>query len=192
MPLADALLRLLHGPTPEALWQLRGDVLEAGVPADDRVWTVIGAFRAFLDRLSTNSSSRAYSDLASKMDISALGGVVIEEAMAAADARELAQRMLTGVITEGLAVLATRQHVKAWEGELSAVYRDATWFLYEELWRWAALRRPELAPGDRRRLLDGLLAPLTDPGTAGEVKAVVIGRLFQLLIADALSRALAR
>ena len=66
-------------------------------------------------------------------------------------------RLLGALLSEGLMVLATRQHVKAWEGELSAVYRAAAWYLYDELWRWAAGLKPDLSAADRRRLLDRLV-----------------------------------
>ncbi len=79
-------------------------------------------------------------------------------------------------------VLATRQHVKAWAGELAAVYRNAAWYLYEELWHWAERQKPDLPAADRRRLIDRLLAPVHAADTDDQSKAVLLGLLFQLLL----------
>jgi hypothetical protein len=73
--------------------------------------------------------------------------------------------------------------VRAWEGELAAVHRGAAWVLYDVLWRWTSDRNPDLPPGDRRALLDELMAPILAPDSPGLVKAALICRLFQLLIA---------
>jgi hypothetical protein len=182
--LAAALRATLERPAPEVLWRLRGELLEAGAEPSSDVVRVAGLFHAFLDELATSSSSREYSDLASKMDIASLGGMVLEEALTAEDAADLSKRLLAGALTEGLAVLATRQHVKAWAGELARVHRAAAWELYGELWGWAARRKPELPPTERRELLERLLAPARDPAGGEAVKVVLLGRLFQLLLAD--------
>ncbi len=87
--------------------------------------------------------------------------------------------------------LATRQHVKAWEGELSAVYRAAAWYLYGELWHWAARLKPDLSPAERRQLLDRLLSPALSGETDGTTKAVLLGLLFQVLVLHHLSPYLA-
>jgi hypothetical protein len=187
VPIPVSLLTVLHAPTPAALWALRGDLLAAGMAPDHRALPVLASFHGFLDRLATGSSSRSYSDLASRMDISALGGVIAQELSEAGDATAMARRLMSGVLSEGLAVLATRQHVKAWGGELEAVYRQAAWDLYGMLWSFACRRRPELAAEKRRALLDELLAPVLDAGVAGGEKAIVAGRLFQLLLVDALA-----
>ena len=84
--------------------------------------------------------------------------------------------------------LATRQHVKAWKGELAAVHRRAAWYLYEELWRWARELKPDLPPGERRRLLDRLLAPVHAEETDGFSKAVFLGLLFQMLLLSYLAQ----
>jgi hypothetical protein len=84
-------------------------------------------------------------------------------------------------------VMATRQHVKAWEGELSAVYRAAAWYLFGELWHWAARLKPDLSPAERRRLLDRLLFPALSAETGGATKAVLLGLLFQVLVLHHLS-----
>jgi hypothetical protein len=94
--------------------------------------------------------------------------------------------LLSATITEGLAVMATRQHVKAWRGELDSVHREAAWFLYDELWRWAARRKPDLDPVERRRLLDQLLAPVRDDEPSRQ-KQLIVCSLFALLVVDSLA-----
>jgi hypothetical protein len=192
MSLREALSRSLSSPTTADLWRLRAELLEAGVRDDARVWTVLAEFRSYLDRLATGTSSREFSHLASKLDIGAVGGVVLENILESEQGEDLAMRIFSGLVTEGLMVLATRQHVAAWEGELGAVHRSAAWYLYEELWRWARGRKPDLAPRDRRSLLDRLLAPLHSDDTDGFSKAVLIGLLFQLLLLSYLTDELDR
>ncbi len=185
---SKSLAEVLSAPTAAAVWRLRADLLESGIAPSARVLGVLGELHEFLDHLATSTSSRDYSNLASRMDISAIGGVLLENVLETQDRRELATRMLTGLVSEGLMVLATRQHVKAWEGELAAVHRAAAWYLYEELWHWTAEQKPELPAAERRRLLDLLFAPLSDRQTPGSVKAVLLGRLFQLLVVASLPR----
>jgi hypothetical protein len=178
----EGLAAVLRSPTVDTLWRFRADLFEARVPADAPVWTVVDEFRAFLDQLATSTSSREYSELASKLDIGAVGGVVLEHILEEPDSRALGLRLLTGALSEGLMVLATRQHVRAWEGELDSVYRGAAWYLYGELWRWTEHARPDLPIGERRRLLDTLFAPLQSEATGGFYKAVLLGLLFQVLL----------
>jgi hypothetical protein len=177
-----ALTRALSSPTPETLWRLRADLLERGLPPEARVWSVLGEFQGFLDRLATSTSSREYSHLASKLDVAAVGGVVLEQAFESRGREDLGFRILSGLLSEGLMVLATRQHVKAWEGELAAVYRSAAWYLYGELWRWAERKKPDLPAAERRRLLDALFDPVHSKETGGFYKAVLLGHLFQLIL----------
>jgi hypothetical protein len=184
MSLDDSLAAVLSSPTAAAVWSLRSDLLEAGVPDDSRIWTLIEEFHRFLDRLATGTTSREYSHLASKLDVGAISGVILERLTEEAEPAERAMRLLSGALSEGLMVLATRQHVRAWEGELAAVHRDAAWFLYGELWRWTRERTPELDPVERRRLLDELMTPLQSLETTGEHTAILVGRLFQILIRD--------
>jgi hypothetical protein len=187
--LKATLVRVLTAPSAAELWRLRADLLEAGVPPAAEVWEVVGEFGRFLDELATRSSSRNYSELASKMDISAISGFLAEQLLEQHDARELAVRVFSGILSEGLMVLATRQHVKAWAGELAAVYRGAAWFLYPALWRWAERLQPELPAAERRRLLDRVFDPLQAEEVSGEIKAALLGRLFQILLLGHLAAA---
>jgi hypothetical protein len=187
MEIRDALKNVLTAPEVKGLWALRAELLEAGLPDDSRVWSVVDQFQKFLDDLATSSTSREYSELASLLDISAIGGVVLENVLEKEGAEELGLRLLAGLVSEGLMVAATRQHVKAWGTELDAVYRRSAWFLYGELWRWAKELKPDLPAAERRRLLDRLLAPVHSEETSGLSKATLIGLLFQVLLLSYLS-----
>jgi hypothetical protein len=186
-PYRISLIKVLTAPSAADLWRLRADLLEAALPAGARTWEVLDHFRAYLDRLETGASSRDYSHLASKLDIGAVGGVLVEHLVESENARQLTERLLGGLLSEGLMVLATRQHVKAWEGELASVHREAAWYLYGEIWRWAEEMKPDLDRKERRNLIDQLLNPVLSDDTPGMHRAVLIGRLFQLLLASYLS-----
>jgi hypothetical protein len=192
MEIHEALKDVLAAPAGKGLWTLRAELLEAGLPEDSRVWSVVDEFQKFLDELATGSSSREYSDLASMLDVSAVGGVVLENVIENEGAEELGLRLLAGLLSEGLIIAATRQHVKAWGAELDAVYRRAAWFLYGELWRWARELKPDLSAGERRRLLDRLLSPVHSEETSGLSKATLLGLLFQVLLLSYLSTEAAR
>jgi hypothetical protein len=174
-------------PTAAALWQLRSELLELELPRSSELWALLERFHGFLDGLETTASSRDYSELASKLDIGAISGVILEQLAEKGEASEQALRLLSGILSEGLMALATRQHVRAWEGELSAHYRNAAWFLYQQLWHWTRQLKPDLAADERRQLLDLLLAPIRSDETSGIQKAVLIGRLFQFLLVGMLS-----
>jgi hypothetical protein len=183
----SALRAALTSPTPGVLWELRGDLLERGTSPDSRTIDTVGVFRSFLEHFATATSSRDLNHLASKLDIGAVGGVVLEQLFERVDAKDLALRILTGGISEGLMVLASRQYVRAQEGELAALFRDTAWALYERLWRWTCEANPDLDAGERRRLIDELTRPLRDAGVPDQAKAVLAGRLFQVLLLAHLS-----
>ncbi len=186
MRLPDSLVSLINEPNADAVWDLRGDLLGLGVPPENRCFELLAEFHRFLDGLATGAASRGHSERASLMEIGALSGVVASDLAEAEDAGEWAGRMLAAAFTEGLAVLSTRQHVKAWRGELKSVFREAAWFLYQELWRWASVKKPDLDPASRRLLLDQLMAPIQDETTDERAKAAVLSSFFVLLVIDSL------
>lgn len=185
----ESLALVLAAPSAEAVWRLRGDLLEAGTPPGGHLLTLLAAFHDYLDRLATGMSSRDYSQLASKLDISAISGVILERLAEVSDSPKLGLNLVAGAVSEGLMAFATRQHVKAWEGELAAVHRSAAWVLFDELWRWTGERNPELEAPQRRELLDQLLAPALDPKQPGLLRAALICRLFQILISAGVTEA---
>ena len=178
----NALIQVLTSPTPDALWNLRADLLEEGVAPDGPIFEIICEFRTYLDRFATSTSSRDLNHLASKLDIGAIGGVVLEQLFESPDSKELAMRVLTGGISEGLMVLASRQYVRAAEGELAALFRDTAWTLYHRLWRWTTEANPELESSERRQLLDRITEPLRDTQAPSAIKAILAGRLYQVLL----------
>lgn len=188
MKVRERLAEALQSPSADHLWLLRGDLLEAGVNHDAPVLRVVSEFSRFLDELAGSTNSKEYSELASLLDIGAVGGVVLERLTDPKDAEELALRLFSGLVSEGLMVLATRQHVKSWECELDNVYRAAAWYLFDELWRWSLALKPDLDRTERRGLIDRLLAPARSPESDGLHKAALLGHLFQLLLLSYLSR----
>jgi len=182
MPLVEALSRTLSYPTTENLWRLRAELLESGVPPGGRVWGILGEYQRFLEQVRTSTESRHYSELASKLDIGSISGVVVERFLEPQGARELALSVISGILSEGLMAFATRQHVKAWEAGLASVCAGSAWFLYEEMWHWAQRKKPELSAGERRHLLDTLFAPIcsANPGNVSAFR--LIGSLFQVLL----------
>lgn len=171
------------------MWSLRGDLLAGALEPDHAAFRLLAELHSYLDRLDTGGASKGHSERASLMEVGSLTGVVGADLAEAGDPAEWARRLLAATITEGLAVMATRQHVKAWRGELDAVHREAAWFLYDELWVWAARCKPDLDPGERRRLLDQLLAPVRDEGVETAHKKSILCSLFALLLVDALAGA---
>lgn len=187
MPLPPSLLIILREPSAALLWELRGELLASGLSPGARVFELLTQFHRFLDRLETGAASRDHSERASLMDMGSFGAVVATDLLEAEEPTELSRRLLSGALTEGLAVLATRQHVKAWRGELASVFRDAAWALYDELWRWATERKPELDPAERAKLIDQLLTPIRDESVEPFQSALLVSSLFALLIVEAVA-----
>jgi hypothetical protein len=52
------------------------------------------------------------------------------------------------------------------------------------------MTQPNMNNADRRQLVEKLLAPLHDEAVMGTIKAVLIGRLFQILLLANLSMSL--
>lgn len=187
MHLPSSLLAVVEAPTAAGVWQLRGELLANGLDPDHTAFRLLAEFHRYLDRLETGGASRDHSERASMMEVGSLTGVVGADLAEAEDSAEWARRLLSATITEGLAVMATRQHVKAWRGELDSVHREAAWFLYDELWTWAARRKPDLDPVERGRLLDELLVPVRDDDVAAQQKQLIVCSLFALLVIDSLA-----
>ena len=175
-------IALLARPSPDRLWRLRDELYALGLGPEAPIWPCLDDFYHFLNELGASATAREYSHFASLLDIGAVGGVAIQNLLAENEARTLWRRVLAGGLSESLMVMAARQYVKAWEGELSALYRSAAWNLHHHLWQLSLALRPELAHGTRRSHLEQLLVPLREEKTGGTVKAVLIARLYQLLL----------
>ncbi|MBP1601202.1 MAG: hypothetical protein H6Q06_1353 [Acidobacteria bacterium] len=192
MPLIEALGRTLSSPTTMHLWQLRAELLESGVPPGGRVWAILGEYQRFLEQVRASTESRQYSELASELDIASISGIVVERFLEPQGARELALSTISGILSEGLMALATRQHVKAWKAGLASVCAGSAWFLYEEMWHWAQRKKPEVNAVERRRLLDLLFAPACSAHQGDAGIFLLIGSLFQVLLVSEVADEIAR
>ena len=147
--------------------------------------SVLGDFYCYLVGLESKLEAHAFAELASKMDMGAVGGVVAENMLGAGE--KLLERVLVGGLSEALMVLASRQYVKAYTRELTAFYQQVIWQLRAHFWRFSAARRPELAPSERAALIDSLFAPVLHDKAPGNAKPLVLACLFQLLLLGSLS-----
>lgn len=177
-----SFVTLVGQPSPAGLWQLRGDLLQIGVPLETAIWCTLDEFYHFLNELLANATAREYSHFASLLDIGAVGGVALQNLLTREGNHAFWQRLLAGGISESLMVLAARQYVKAWEGEMEGLYRTAAWNLYHALWSSSMELKPDLAPAARRAHLENLLAPLRAENSKGTAKAILIARLYQFLL----------
>lgn len=179
---STALKEVLSQPSPEALWQLRADLMEQGVQDDARLMVIVDEFYRYMNQLVASSTAREYSHIASILDMAAVAGVAIQNLVAERDDEEWWQRFVVGAASEGMMVLAARQYVKAWEVEMRSDYNAAAWFLAQEYWRLSTDLQPELTPAKRRELVDQLFSPLIDEEVDGAVKVGLVARLFQILL----------
>jgi hypothetical protein len=167
--LQAAVLAVEHGSGPGP--QLDAARLALAI-ADD--------FHAYLAALEGRVEARSYAELASRMDIAAVGGVVLENVLDAGE--RLTERILIGGLSEALMMLASRQYVKAFRRELVALYREVAWKLRAHFWRLAARGRPDVDAGERTLQVDLLLAPIASDATDDTVRSVLIGLLFQIVL----------
>jgi len=141
---------------------------------------LLGDFYAYLVGLESKLEAHAFAELASKMDMGAVGGVVVENMLSAGE--KLLERILVGSFSEALMVLASRQYVKAFNRDLDAFYQQVAWQLRAHLWRFSAARRPGLTPPERAHLIDSLFASILDKEPQSDATPVVLGCLFQVLL----------
>jgi hypothetical protein len=193
MSFKDLLERLLTEPRAADLLALQTRLLVAEAEpgrgeAARRALAVAREFHEYLTELEAKTSAREYSELASMLDIGAVGSVALENLTAAGEM--LLQRMLVGGLSEVLMVLASRQYVKAWQQEVFPLHMRAVWFLRGELWRLSVTGQPDMSPEARAQLVDRILAPALKNGAADEVRVALVGRLFQILLLIYVARAL--
>ena len=189
--LLEAVGPILSLPTPEALVALQGALLASGRQgqAADRALEVAGHFYAYLSELQSKISSRNYSEMASRLDIGAVGTVALENILSS-EQESFWQRLMLGAVAEGLMVAASRQYVKGWEVETRLVHSHAAWYLGEALWAASAEMQPDLEAERRWQAIQALLAPAYDPEVPAPDKAVLLGRIFQMLLITYLARML--
>jgi hypothetical protein len=187
------LQRILTKPSARDLLSMQSVLLSWEGAADapltpeqlETALCVLGDFYCYITGLESKLEAHAFAELASKMDMGAVGGVVAENMLGAGE--KLLERVLIGGLSEALMVLASRQYVKAFTRELEAFYQQVIWQLRTHFWRFSAARRPELDPSERVVLIDSLFAPMLDAKAPGNAKALALGCLFQLLLLGSLS-----
>ncbi len=189
--LQDAITPILTLPTPAALIELQGALLalEGHDQAVNQALDVAGHFYTYLSELQSKIAARDYSELASRLDIGAVGAVALEN-LIGGGSEELWKRLLLGGVGEGLMVAASRQYIKGWQVEAGLVHSQAAWYLGEALWRSSQQMQPDLPLRERRQAVESLLAPVRDPETPASAKALLIGRIFQVLLFSQVSRLL--
>ena len=193
MDATTLLQRILKKPSAGDLLSLQSILLAKEEKADSPLardqsaaaLALLEDFYCYLVGLESKLEAHRFAELASKMDMGAVGGVVAENMLGAGE--KLLERVLIGGFSEALTVLASRQYIKAFNRELEAFYQQVAWRLRTHLWRFSAARRSELSPSERAALIGALFAPILDNKTPGEAKAIVLGYLFQVLLLGSLS-----
>ena len=181
--LQEALKPILSKPAPSALVTLQGILLawpkqDQGV---EHALEVASRFHSYLAELQAKLTAKQYSELASMLDIGAVGLVVLENIITA-DEGDYWQGLIMGGFAEGLMVAASRQYVKAWQAETRLVYAEAAWYLTQALWHTSREMVPDLDAGQRWQAIQGLLAPAYEADVPPMDKALLLGRVFQFLL----------
>jgi hypothetical protein len=179
---------IVNQPTPGGLVALQGALLVCGQQeeAAARALEITDQFHAYLGELQSKLAARDYSELASRLDIGAVGAVALEN-IVSAEKENFWQRLALGGIAEALMVAASRQYIKAWEVETGLAHSRAAWYLAKALWRASCAMQPDLDSEQRWGAIQDLLAPAHDPKVPASSKAVLLGRIFQILILTTLA-----
>ena len=187
--LSDILQPIMASPTPGALVALQGALLASELEGEalESALEITGQFHTYLSELQSKITAKQYNEVASRLDIGAVGVVALEN-LVASQKEEFWKRLLLGGLGEILMVAASRQYIKAWDAETSLVHTQAAWYLSEALWRASRRMQPDLAPEKRWEAIQGLLAPAYSAGTPAPAKAVLLGRVFQILLLTHLAR----
>jgi hypothetical protein len=182
------LQRILTKPSAADLISMQSWLLSREEKADSpEMRAHVGAallllenFYSYLVCLESKMEARAFAELASKMDMAAVGVVVAENVRGAGE--RIVEKVLMGTLGEALMVLASRQYVKAFHRDLESFCRQITWQLRAHLWRFSANRRPGIPAQDRAEMINALFAPIMAETAPGAAKPVVLGCLFQILL----------
>jgi hypothetical protein len=183
MDLSLTLQRILEEPTPADLWVLQGALLAEGASREAvaKARQVAGDFYLYLSDLQSKVTSRHHSRWAAALATASVTSVSWHELLDQ-PAGALKQLLFSGVPAL-LEIGSAMESVKAWEVETGLVHHDAAWRLYGELWDISTTMLPDLAAAQRRASLDALLGPVVSPETPGNVKAALLVKLYQWVLA---------
>ena len=126
--LSETLVLVLRQPEVDNLIALQEAVLSCLPPSTERdaALETVGHFYEYLLGLQQKLTARQYSELASWLDISAVGLVAFESFLRG-QVSGLADLMV-GLAAEATMVVASRQYVKVWEVEAREVHAHAAWY----------------------------------------------------------------
>lgn len=188
--LAQSLQTVLRQPGPATLVALQEALLAEVTPSAQRDRSLVLArhFHHYLVELQSRLTARQYSELASWLDITAVGLVAFEDLIrgTASSWRDL----LIGLASEGLMAVGSRQYIKAWNVEVGPIHEEATWSLREALWQLSEETQPDLSSTQRLEAMRGALPEGLSHASHSE-RAAVLGRLFQTLLLIRVGRLLA-
>ena len=179
--LMQSLETVLRRPDPAALVALQEALLLEAAPSPqrDRCLALAGEFHRYQLELQGRLSARQYSELASWLDIAAVGLVAFEDLI-----RGMAtgwRDLLVGLASESIMAIGSRQYIKAWTAELGPIHAAAAWTLREALWRLSEETQPDLEPASRLAAVQSLM-PEALGQAQSSAQAMVLGRLFQILL----------
>jgi hypothetical protein len=180
--LSKLLNRIARRPSAADLWALRGTLLACSEddPQARPISEVAREFYLYLSELQSKMTARQYNELASRLDIGAVGMLALQDILL--ERENLWQNLLLGGAGESLMAWASRQYIKAWEQELESTHRHAAWVLYGVLWRLSRQYQPAMASDARQALIEATLAPALDGDTPMETKILLLLRLFQTVL----------
>jgi hypothetical protein len=179
----ETLFTNLSKPSPQSLWQLRDELLCDGVPVDSSLIMILGHAFDFLNELEARLTAQGYTELASMLDMGALGMVALQNLVdGGAGTDEFLQRFLLGALSEGLMIAASRQYIRGARAEVHALFQNHAWILHEAFWQLSVTQRPELDGNGRSATLATLFDPIWDNQTEPMAKAALLGRLYQILL----------
>lgn len=184
MTLHELLPRVLVEPTPDVLWQLHPHLLALDTPEARSAREIARTFYVYLSSVKSKLTAKQYSSLAAVFAGGAVGAFATQEMIEALrdDPDNAIRHLLVGGLAQGLEVLSTMQHVKAWEAEFALSQEEVVWALYESFWQLSAETQPELNLADRHALIDSLLVVVRNADVAIGVRVAMVIRLFQVLL----------
>jgi hypothetical protein len=177
--------RILAAPTPQDLWEIQKDLLAIGGEPAEKARTAALAFHSCLRNLAGKTASRSASRWGAVLGTAAVSSVGLQEMLA--EQEDPLRRLMASGVAALLEVGSAVKSAQAWEVEAGLMYDDMAWRLYGELWDISCAFRPEMSPPERRTEIDLLVNPVLDPKVPDEVRAALLIRLFQAVLAARVS-----